>query len=193
MPVIRAFIAIELPPSIQDGLRKVILQLSPVTRIVRWVPPENIHLTLKFLGDVDSSKIPLLQTALRKETARCQPFDIQVSGLGAFPNARRPRVIWVSVQAPAVLGTLVQGVETATIPLGFPTEDRPFSPHLTLGRVSQHATPDEVSALGSVLIKTVVGDLGKTVVGSLTLFRSDLRPTGALYTPIYQAKLANAS
>jgi 2'-5' RNA ligase len=84
----------------------------------------------------------------------------------------------------------VKAVEAATILLGFPTEDRPFSPHLTLGRVSQHASPGEVAAIGTFLAKTVVGELGKTRVDSLTFFRSDLRPSGAVYTAIDHAKLA---
>jgi 2'-5' RNA ligase len=193
MPVIRAFIAVELSPAIQDQLRKVILQLSPATRAVRWVPPENIHLTMKFLGDVEGSKIPLLQDNLQDETSRCQPFEIRVGGLGAFPNQRRPRVVWIGVQAPAALSALVQAVEAATVPLGFPTEERSFSPHLTLGRVSQHASPDEAAALGALLARTVVGELGKTKIHSVTLYRSDLRPTGSVYSAISQAKLAIAA
>jgi 2'-5' RNA ligase len=190
MPVIRAFIAVELPIAIQDGLRKVINQLIPSTRAVRWVPPENIHLTLKFLGEVDITKTQPLQEALKREAGHCKPFEVRVEGLGAFPNTRRPRVVWTGVQAPIELAALVSAVEAATVPLGFPTEDRSFSPHLTIGRVSQHATPDEVTAIGTLLAKTVVGELGKTRVDSITLFRSDLRPTGAVYTAIDHAKLA---
>jgi len=191
MSVIRAFIAIELPAAIQDQLRKVIFLLTPGTGMVRWVPPENIHLTLKFLGDVESTKIQPLQSALRQEVGRCQSFEIRISGLGAFPNTHRPRVLWTGVQAPAELAALAQAVESATVPLGFPTEDRPFSPHLTLGRVSQHASPDEVTAIGALIAKTVIGELGKAWVENLTLFRSDLRPTGAIYSAIDHPKLAN--
>jgi 2'-5' RNA ligase len=193
MPAIRAFIAIELSAAIQDQLRKVILQLSPATKAVRWVPPENIHLTLKFLGDVDASKILPLQTALKQEAARRRPFEIQVGSLGAFPSPRRPRVIWIGVQAPGELAALARGIETVTVPLGFPTEERAFSPHLTLGRVSQHASPDEVAELGELLSRIRIGELGIAPVEKVCLFRSDLRPTGAVYTAIYQAKLANAT
>ena len=193
MPVSRSFIAIELPDTIHEQLRKTILQLSPATRAVRWVAPENIHLTLKFLGDVDSSLIPKIQDALKREATRCPTFTFQVSGMGAFPNLRRPRVVWIGVQAPPEIARLVQAVENATVPLGFPTEERSFSPHLTLGRVSQHASPNEVAALGALLARTAVGVLGETTVDSITLFRSDLRPTGAVYSPLSHVKLADAA
>ena len=192
MPVIRSFIAIELPDSIHEQLRKLILQLSPATRAVRWVSPENIHLTLKFLGDVDGAVIPKIQAALNREAAYCMKFTVQVSGLGAFPNLRRPRVVWTGVQAPQELTRLVKAVENATVPLGFPTEERPFSPHLTLGRVSQHASPDEVASFGALLSRTVAGVLGEAAVDSVTFFRSDLRPTGAVYSPLSRLKLGGA-
>jgi len=191
MNTIRAFIAIELPTAIQNGLRQVIQQLSPGTKAVRWLPAENIHLTIKFLGDIEISKVQALQTALRQEASHHNPFDIHVGTLGAFPNSRRPRVVWIGVQAPQELFTLQQGIEVVTRPLGYSIEDRPFTAHLTLGRVSQHASPDEAAQFSFLLAKKQVGDLGKVHVETIHIFRSDLRPTGAVYTSLFQAKLAN--
>jgi 2'-5' RNA ligase len=189
METIRSFIAIELSPPIQAELGRVIRLISPATKVVRWVPSQNIHLTFKFLGDIELSGISGLQDALKKECLRHSAFEIRVGTLGAFPNPRRPRVIWVGVQAPPELGSLQKEIDSALLPLGYPTEDRPFSPHLTLGRVSQHATPEDVNKLSSLISRTVVGELGTCMVEAVHLFRSDLRPTGSIYTPLFKAHL----
>ncbi len=189
METIRAFIAIELAREVQAGLEGVLSRLRPAAKAVRWVSAGNIHLTLKFLGDTPLDKIEPLKRSIESEAARHAAFELQVGGLGAFPNPRRPRVIWVGVKAPEELADLVNGVEKATGPLGFPTEERPFSPHLTLGRVSQHATNEEVGALAELLTKTHMESLGISRVDKIHLFRSDLRPTGAVYTSLFQANL----
>ena len=191
METIRTFIAIELPAEIQAGLNRVLKQLSPATKAVRWVPAGNIHLTLKFLGDTAVDKVEQLNSAVKEEALNHTPFEIQAGTLGAFPSPRRPRVIWIGVQAPEELSALAQGIETATIPLGFPSEGRPFSPHLTLGRVSQHAAPDEINKLAELLLKTQVGSLGTARVNGVHIFRSDLRPSGAIYTSLFTANFKN--
>lgn len=191
METIRAFIAIELPPDIQTGLNRVLKQLAPATKAVRWVPAANIHLTLKFLGDTPVDKVEQLKNAIKIEALQHEPFEIQAGTLGAFPSPRRPRVVWIGVQAPNELSELAEGIETATIPLGFPSEGRPFSPHLTLGRVSQHAAQDEINKLADLLLKTQVGSLGTAKVTGVHFFRSDLRPGGAVYTSLFQADFKN--
>ena len=189
MNTIRAFIAIELPTDLQNGLRQVIQQLSQGTKAVRWLAAENIHLTIKFLGDVEISRVQALQAALQQEASHHLPFEIQVGTLGTFPNSRRPRVVWMGVQAPQELFALQQGFEAVTRPLGYPTEKRPFTAHLTLGRVSEHASPDEAAQFGFLLAKKQVNPLGKVQVNTIHLFKSDLRSTGAVYTSLFQAKL----
>ncbi len=191
MDTIRTFIAIELSADIQAGLNRVLKQLSPATKAVRWVPAGNIHLTLKFLGDTPVDKVEQLKKAAQEAASKFTPFEIQAGTLGAFPNPRRPRVIWIGVQAPEELSALAAEIETATIPLGFPSEGRPFSPHLTLGRVSHNAAQDEVYRLADVLAKTQVGSLGTARVNGVHLFRSDLRPTGAVYTSLFTANFKN--
>jgi RNA 2',3'-cyclic 3'-phosphodiesterase len=189
MSTIRAFIAIDLTPAIHSSLRAISQQLSRETHAVRWVAPESIHLTLKFLGEIDCAGLPALQEALVKEAAKYAPFELHVGGLGAFPSLRRPRAIWVGVQAPPDLAAVQAGIETATRTLGYSTEGRPFSPHLTLGRVSQHATPGELTRLSDLLAITKVGEPGAARVEAITLFKSDLRPSGAVYTVLVQANL----
>lgn len=192
MTVIRAFIAIDLPSHIQQQLNEVLEQLRrPETSAVRWVPAQNIHLTLKFLGDVSPANLEYLKKILQSEVSRHRPFDIRVGGLGAFPSVRRPRVVWIGVEAPPALQALQRGVETETVRLGYAVEERPFSPHLTLGRVAHNATPDEVRKIADVLVGIKVGELGTARIDHVRLFRSDLQPGGAIYTPLFTTPLVN--
>lgn len=190
MTAIRAFIAIELPQALQAQLGQIIAQLQQRTsRAVRWVSPQNIHLTLKFLGNVSPANLNSLTGVLGTEAKRHKSLQITVGELGAFPNRLRPRVVWVGVAAPAALTELQHGVDRETSRLGYPNEDREFSPHLTLGRVSQHATPQEVKSIAEALSAVQVGQLAVVTVQHIQLFRSDLQPGGAVYTPLFKAAL----
>ena len=192
MAVIRSFIAIDLPKHIQDPIDQVIrdLQASNPRTAVRWVPARNIHLTLKFLGEVSSNNLEILTKILQTEIPRHRCFEIKVGNLGAFPSIHRPRVIWIGIEAPPDLFSLQRSIETETNRLGYTAEERPFSAHLTLGRVSHNATPDEVRIIGELLKGCKVGLLGAAVVERVKLFRSDLEPGGAVYTPLYTFPLA---
>jgi len=194
MDAIRAFIAIELSSELRSSLGEIIQQLQErclsnggeaARKAVRWVPTENIHLTLKFLGEVSVANLQSLSRMLISETAHYAPFTVQVQGIGAFPNARRPRVIWVGSQAPSSLGNLQRAIETETRALGYPMEEREFSPHLTLGRLSQNASPAEIAAISNALASMKVDQIGCIRVDQIHLFRSDLRSTGAVYTSLH--------
>ncbi|MEW6717716.1 MAG: RNA 2',3'-cyclic phosphodiesterase [Chloroflexota bacterium] len=189
--VVRAFIAVELSPILQDKLRhlsgELRQKLSDVP--IRWIAVENIHLTLKFLGDVSVSNLDLLYKILQVEAAERSSFEISVGGMGAFPNSHRPRVVWVGVEAPAELNILHHNIEKETARLGYTSEKHRFSPHLTLGRVARNATPAHIAALREVLQKSKVGFLGVTSVDAVHLFKSDLRPGGAVYTCLFSAPL----
>jgi 2'-5' RNA ligase len=190
MNAIRSFIAIELPKTIQAQLDAIIAQLKgPRTSTVRWVPANNIHLTIKFLGDVSPTNMDMLMKMLKAEVSQLHAFSIHVGNLGAFPTPKRPRVLWVGIEAPTQLTSLVHLVEAETVKLGYLSEDRPFSPHLTLGRVSQNATPEQVHQVAEALSGVQVGSLGTTEVGEVVLFKSDLRPSGAEYTPMLKVAL----
>jgi 2'-5' RNA ligase len=191
MSVIRAFIAIDLSPEIQNHLEDVLQNYrARLPNIpIRWVTAPNIHLTLKFLGDVSLSNLNLLTEMIEKEISSHHQFDISVGGSGAFPNLRQPRVVWVGVEAPAELSSIQNGIELTTARLGYSREERPFSPHLTLGRVSRNATSQDVKAISKVLETIRVGFLGATCVEQVHLYRSDLQPTGAVYTQIYSSSL----
>jgi RNA 2',3'-cyclic 3'-phosphodiesterase len=188
MSVVRVFIAIALPATLQQKLDEAARLLkNDKTRSVRWVTGKNIHLTLKFLGEVEGEKIDGISQMIQAESRLVKPFEVSASGAGAFPNLRRPRVVWIGVSAPPVLAGLAVAIDRGTQALGFPGEDRPFSPHLTLGRVSQNASPVEVQAIGQALSTVRIGYLGSFTVTHVTLFRSDLQPSGAVYTPLFTA------
>ena len=142
MDAIRAFIAIELPVPILDQLGQVEARLKPHMPLdcIRWVKPDSIHLTLKFLGQVPSDQIALILSSLRAAVASQHTFTLEVAEAGCFPNLHRPRVVWVGVQEhDHRLHGLQRAVENAIAPLGYPTEIRDFTPHLTLGRVARDA------------------------------------------------------
>lgn len=187
----RAFVAIELPSELQQGLNQVITGLQKHTgKAIRWVAPDNIHLTLKFLGSVSSARLNPLMDAIRAEAQRHRVFEVTIAGIGAFPNQKRPRIVWAGVQAPARLAELQLELERETDRLGYPREERGFSPHLTLGRVAQYASPQDVKQIADAVNTAVVGEIGRVRVDSLHLFRSDLQPGGAIYTSLLCARLS---
>jgi len=192
MSVIRAFIAIDLSPEIRRMLEQVTRQLKERLAGVpiRWVPAENIHLTLMFLGDVSVKNLEILTKVLQNEVSSHHSFEFSVGGLGAYPNTRHARVLWVGVEAPAELLNVQRGVETVVSRLGYAREDRPFSAHLTLGRVSRNAVSKDIHLISEVLESTKVGFMGVAQVTEIHLLKSDLKPTGAVYSRVYSAPLS---
>ena len=191
MSVIRAFIAIDLSEEIYRRLDEVAQNLQERLSGVpiRWVPVRNVHVTLKFLGDVSIKNLEVLKKLLETEAHGHVPFEISVGDLGAFPSERRPRVLWIGVEAPQELTALQRGIEAETARLGYAPEDRPFSPHLTLGRVGRNANSQDLHRVGEVLKTYKVGFLGATRIQAVHLYRSDLQPGGAVYTQLYTAIL----
>ena len=191
MSMLRAFIAIEIPDEIQEAIfqKTAKIRLNLDRSIVRWVPTQNVHLTLKFLGDISPANLEILMQMLKPEVGQHQPFTIDIGGLGSFPNPRRARVIWIGIQAPAGLDSLQRSIDTAAARLGYAIEARSFSPHLTIGRVNRHISSTEQQQIRIALEETQVGSLGAARVEAVTLFRSDLQPNGAVYTPLFTTPL----
>ncbi len=195
MDAIRAFIAIELPAPILAQLEQVESRLKPLLPpgCLRWVKPDSVHLTLKFLGQVPSDQIDIISSALRNSVAALHSFELEVSGAGCFPNLRRPRVMWVGIQEEAPGGRLSavqRAVENTIAPMGYPTEPRAFSPHLTLGRLARDVSSSDLRKIGEGVRDSAVGSLGHWTVSQVALIKSDLRPTGAVYTTLAHMPLA---
>jgi RNA 2',3'-cyclic 3'-phosphodiesterase len=190
MSLLRAFIAVEIPLEIRESVCKAIAPLQKgLGSMVRWVPMENMHLTLKFLGDVSPANVEMLSEMLRAEADLFHCFDLRLNGLGSFPNLKRPRVIYIGIYAPATLDGLQRGMESASRRLGYESEERGFSPHLTIGRVKQTATATEQQSIRRALEKTRIDSLGTARVDSVHLYKSYLKPTGSVYTRLFSAPL----
>lgn len=191
MSVIRSFIAIDLPESLYAPLEQVseTLQGKLKDMPIRWVPVPNIHLTLKFLGDVSEKNINMIREILLAEAASHKQFEISVGGFGVFPSFTRPRVIWIGVEAPEELNQLYCRIDGETARLGYAPDKRKFNPHVTLGRVSRNASSKEVRFIGGVLRKYKLGFLGAARIMEVHLFKSDLSPKGAVYTKLHTAYL----
>lgn len=193
MDAIRAFIAIELPEAILAELGNVEARLKPQMPhdAIRWVKADSIHLTLKFLGQVPSDQLGLITSSLRAAVATHAPFALEVKDAGCFPNIHRPRVVWVGVHETGhQLHALQRAVENAISPLGYPTEIRDFTPHLTLGRLARDVRPADQKRIGDVVQAANVGSLGQWEVNQVALIKSDLKPSGAEYTVLTHAPLS---
>ena len=188
MSLLRAFIALEIPFEVRQTVHNSTSNLRERTgSLVRWVPVENMHLTLKFLGDTSPTSVDLVTQMLRAEADLFNCFDFHLSGIGSFPSPKRPRVIFVGIQAPAGLEALHRGIESASRLLGYESEARSFSPHLPIGRVKPNATALEQQAVRRALEETRIESLGTATVDSVHLYKSDLKPTGSFYTRLFSA------
>jgi len=192
METLRTFIAIELDTALKAALRHAQEGLSGqiAARSVRWVHVEGIHLTLKFLGDTPVANVDGVKAALAQAADEVGPFRLAAKGLGCFPNMRQPRVVWVGVEEPlGALSRLQKAVEAHVGPLGFPAEQRAFSPHLTLGRVQQYASHSEARTIGHAVAGSPVEMLGEMQATVVSYIKSDLGPSGAVYTRLLEARL----
>ncbi len=190
MDTIRTFIAINLSPEIKKELEKIISTLrSQNAAPAKWVNAESIHLTLKFLGDISSTRVSEVLDAIKIGLDGIPSFQIQVAGLGVFPNPSRTRVVWAGITGDKNrLGQLQKNVEISMEELGFSRENREFNAHLTLARVRDHTTPDDRTRLGTLVTGTHYS--GDTLtVNSVDLMKSQLTRQGAQYTCLGSIRL----
>lgn len=178
--MIRAFIAINLAASVIEEIAKVQSALQDTKGDIRWTRAHNLHLTLKFLGDIARGQVEPILHALQDALRGRPALRLVVRGLGAFPNPKKPRVLWAGIAGEG-LKELSETVETALMALDFPPEEREFTPHLTIGRVRSLRGWDRVLA---VMRAHEQADFGESVVDHVTLYQSTLRPDGAVYTPL---------
>jgi 2'-5' RNA ligase len=186
MEQVRCFIAVELPDEIKSGLSRLQAQLKSGSQFpVKWVDPYSIHLTLKFLGNVASDRTGEITEAMKGASQGVSPFQLEVKDLGVFPNLRRVQVAWVGVSGEVdKLARLQQKIESALAQLGFAPENRRFTPHLTLARLHNHASPDERQRFGQLIADTRFEAAYSLPVEAINLMRSQLTREGAIYSRI---------
>ena len=187
---IRTFIAVELPQDIHHALRQLQAILRMSMPDVRWTKAGNIHLTLKFLGDVQVSRLDAISEALRDVARQFAPFTMSLTGIGAFPNSRKPRIVWVGIdQGADELVKIAKQIEASMKRLGFQREKRPFRPHLTIGRVRRLEHPVTMT---EALERAEVGELGEFSVQKVSFIKSQLDPAGSIYTTLAEAPLGKS-
>lgn len=182
MNQIRTFIAVEIPSVIKEKISELQEKLKKDQARVSWVKPNNIHITLKFLGNVDESKITDIERAIENAVNQIKPFSTEVVSVGVFPNYKKPRVIWIAAKSEKdLLKLLAQQIDNELHKLGFEKESRSFEPHLTIGRVKMHGG---IRGIIRKLEQNVDFNAGIFTVKEIIVMRSDLKPTGAVYTPL---------
>ena len=187
---LRTFLAIDLPSCLLNSIVNKQRDLKQVFPSIDWVKSAKVHLTLKFLGDTPESKIPELQQVVAKAVKGIEPFVINLRGFGVFPHKRAPRTLWTGIEGDSeILLDLNRKIETEVSQLGFPPEGKPFHPHLTLARIkkNQRATGEAIEK-ASILADPFI--FGSLLVEQVTLFKSELRPTGSVYTKLWAVSLA---
>jgi 2'-5' RNA ligase len=190
--LLRTFIAVELDDNARQALGTVLDELKPRAPkgSVRWVNPDSVHLTLKFLGDTPAKRIAEIEAALAEACAPFPAFAFVIEGRGCFPNFRRPNIVWVAVRDRGkALAHLQEAIEAKIAPLGWPTEKRPFQPHLTLGRVNRDGGPEVQAAVGAAVEAFEVDTIATVPVAGVSLMQSELRPGGSVYTRLFEARL----
>ncbi len=183
----RTFVALVPSDSEQTRLADAAASLRDADFPIRWVRPENVHLTLKFLGEVAEERVRDVCAAIDGAADGVAPFEMAIARFGAFPSLRRPQVVWVGVELESTLQALQESIEEALAALGFPREGRAFRPHLTLGRARKHVSPNEFRGLDDLVKRLEYRDAFQ--VRSVDVVRSRLRPTGAIYDVVHSAKL----
>jgi len=187
MTEVRTFVAVDFPPAVKTQINQIIHRLKPLGSMIRWVRPEGLHLTLKFLGEIPQEQLAAVYQAVERGVVGIAPFAFVLTELGAFPNLRRPRVLWLGVlRGQESLKKLQEQVEAQLAECGFPKEKRQFSPHLTLGRVkSLHGIQPLLERISSLSFQS-----DEIPVTAVKVMRSQLKPSGAEYSELKVIDLA---
>lgn len=184
---IRTFIAIELPEKIIYTISKVQEEIKSYGLKIRWVRPENIHLTLKFLGDIKTADTEKVARAVSESATGYPALSLAVKGIGVFPGIKKPRVLWLGISKQLDLLTALQKtLDEKLEAMGFPKEKRPFRGHLTLGRIKSIIDP---KTLHDVLKEFIQFESEPFFADKIILYKSDLKPKGAVYTKLVETYL----
>lgn len=184
----RLFVAVNFPADLCERLWSAALPLREMDLPVRWIGAAGMHLTLKFLGEVDDGRLPELTDALERAVVQVRPLPVTIQGFGAFPTPARPTLVWAGIVPEPALELLQHGVERAFSPLGFPPDGRPFRPHVTLGRVRRDAPRGAFRGLDRALKS--LGWSETVVVDRIALMRSTTGQRGAVYEELRNGRLS---
>jgi 2'-5' RNA ligase len=186
--IIRTFVAVEIPLETRDRARRAIAALDTTPAKVKWVEPESLHWTLKFLGDVDILETPAVCEAVRKAVEPLAPFDVEAWGVGAFPDIHNPRTVWIGMRdGSEQMIELHDAVELELSKLGYRSENRRYRPHLTIGRVRQ--SPDGIEELAELIEAHADFDAAVSMVEEVVVFSSQLNREGPTYEPLCHVDL----
>lgn len=186
---IRCFIAVDIPASIKKDISDLVDFLKKHDADIKWVSADNLHITLKFLGNTPEKLITGIRDKIYSVVKSYQPFYIKIKGTGVFPNNKYPRVCWIGIQYPDIFLKLQKDIDKSLKQLGFKEDDRDFKPHLTIGRIrSQKGISNIIKELDNNSLK----DFGDVSVDSIKIMRSILKPGGSEYSCLYEIKLNEA-
>ena len=190
MDEFRSFIALEIPKSLQNDLATLIERLKTIFPLpIRWVQPGNIHLTLKFMGNISNSTLESLQLGLKPIFKDFQPVVLKFSAPGFFPNTHSPKVLWIGMELPKEFSQRVNQIEKLTSSLGIPPEHHPFSPHLTLGRIHGEGRFEGCQKTSEVISSIQFSPPSNLVSNIVTIFKSELSRQGPVYYPLFRVEL----
>lgn len=183
----RTFIAVDFPNQVIEKINKLQKSLNgSASSIIRWIKPENIHLTLKFLGEVELEKVQIIEKNLDIIANEIEPFHLNLERIGAFPNWGHPRIVWIGIEKSEPLYLLVKEIEKKMVVLGCQREIKPFSPHLTIGRVRDNVSLEDLQML-EIKCHTLSRIEDQIMITKIHLYKSDLHPLGPVYTLLHSS------
>ena len=187
----RTFIAIDFSPEIIRKITEIINYFRSQTpdKAIKWVAPENLHLTVKFLGEVPDNKIEDIKEFIKKSLADKHTFQIEVKGLGMYPNATKPRVIWLGIKGSEPIVEIYKILDSELQKANVQPDKRGFSPHLTIARIRRNTDSKVVQEIGKTLSKFKVDSLGSCIIDHIVLYKSVLTPKGPIYTSLLSTPL----
>jgi len=187
METLRTFIALDMPPEIKTALEKYVQPLKSLRGRVSWVKRENLHLTLKFLGDTPANRVDEIAVALQEVATASTPFAADIADCGAFPNDKASRVLWVGINDESgTLLKLAKAIDERLHRFGFAKEKRDFTPHLTIGRVKDLRIPEIIRGLKEKMFTAMPAQFDEII-----FMQSELNPAGSIYTPLLKLKLGS--
>lgn len=191
METLRTFIAVDFPIDVKLKIEEITAYFKTQLpkQAIKWVDPNNMHLTLKFMGETPIEKLERIKASIHQVVTTFQIFSIEIKTLGMYPNANQPRVIWLGIQGGENLITLHKQLDASLKEVGIQPERRPFSPHLTIGRVRRNADLESVKTLGKTLSQFKVSSLGNISITQIVYYQSELTPQGPNYTILQSTPL----